>query len=747
MKRKLNNKLPLFFLLLFSFFSFVSGSFFGASLGIQKNENMSQSIIKESQKYSGASVFLDYRNEKDKFWTSDETFPQLDVFNRIVVDFKTEELVASSYFIKTQKSNPAIIYDSVGDDNYSVLTAPSLKYLGLDTKYGSDLFSDLAVDEVAIHINLARKLTPINVNIESIVGSSLTIKHILNNKPNLQKYKITAIYDDNSVSKDYSTYLGTNFVVMSKSKVLPGRNGFLFKINDVSVNVIQRLLSYVNKYFIQDNFYYDFNNSFKGTLTASVINNGTSASIGQFNENYIYYKSGFNYVVMFILLLFTVLFVLFAIDSLKLITWQISKYHLIMVPVLGFIIASVLTITMQTFSIGNVSFVLNNMYSFAMSLVLLSIYFIVFLNRKFTKHEISTDEKIKIIQQIPNLTVSSGLTTDLNNFLDSKLINDKYDFEVAVSQSNNKFKDFIYYLRYFHRSSAEIVLIRGAGVESFIPTLAAKLSRKKILLSVHGMWSDLVYLSKIKHYFSMNVIERMIFSMSDMFYTVYKGAVIKKIPSMYPEKYLGTIYNPIRISPNVIEDLEPNVISVLKNNGKIVGLYVGRISKEKGLEYLLYGLRRYLDEGGVSNLIIVLIGDGNDIDYLKKMVVDLRLTENVTFLGEKTNINNYLEVCDFFVFPSLHENHPNVILEACSKHKFIISTDVGGIKEILVHGENSLLFSPRSDTEIANALKKVINEKLYDKVDIDLFNDIVDKFSYNNFEDALINILKKASER
>ena len=61
---------------------------------------------------------------------------------------------------------------------------------------------------------------------------------------------------------------------------------------------------------------------------------------------------------------------------------------------------------------------------------------------------------------------------------------------------------------------------------------------------------------------------------------------------------------------------------------------------------------------------MLLIGEGELEEKIKKQVEELNLTEFVLFLGPKANVNEYLMAMDALIFPSFFEGMPNVVIEA-----------------------------------------------------------------------------------
>ena len=117
-------------------------------------------------------------------------------------------------------------------------------------------------------------------------------------------------------------------------------------------------------------------------------------------------------------------------------------------------------------------------------------------------------------------------------------------------------------------------------------------------------------------------------------------------------------------------------------NGKII-INVGKLKNQKGQWHLIRAFKEVVKNN--KNAKLIILGMGELEEYLKKLIVDMHLENNVFILGHKNkNIYTYMAKSDIFVFPSLYEGMPNVVLEAMACGLPIIATDCyGGNKEII----------------------------------------------------------------
>ena len=138
-------------------------------------------------------------------------------------------------------------------------------------------------------------------------------------------------------------------------------------------------------------------------------------------------------------------------------------------------------------------------------------------------------------------------------------------------------------------------------------------------------------------------------------------------------------------------------------NEKMI-LYVGRLSPEKGLEYLLKAAIKLKTQW--PNLRIVLIGDGPDKHRLRGFSESLDIEDITHFMGEQTpdEINRWLGMSDLLCLPSIREGCPNVILEAFASGRPVVGSNVGGIPEMIEDECNGFLFQPGDVNDLVNKL-------------------------------------------
>jgi len=92
---------------------------------------------------------------------------------------------------------------------------------------------------------------------------------------------------------------------------------------------------------------------------------------------------------------------------------------------------------------------------------------------------------------------------------------------------------------------------------------------------------------------------------------------------------------------------------------------------------------------------LVLIGDGPDRAAAEYLVRKMKLMRDVHFLGKQDRVYQFLSQADLFLLPSDMESFGLAALEAMACEVPVVATNVGGIPEVVEHGVDGFLFTPR----------------------------------------------------
>ena len=137
-------------------------------------------------------------------------------------------------------------------------------------------------------------------------------------------------------------------------------------------------------------------------------------------------------------------------------------------------------------------------------------------------------------------------------------------------------------------------------------------------------------------------------------------------------------------------------------------LFLGWLEESKGALELLEAAKILVNSKVYFHLTFA--GDGRYADEARNFVEKYQLTKNVTFAGwvdQKKKIS-LLKSCQIFTLPSWSEGLPNSMIEAMSAGLACVVTNVGVIKDFIVHNQDALIIKSKNIPQLANSLKKLI---------------------------------------
>lgn len=146
--------------------------------------------------------------------------------------------------------------------------------------------------------------------------------------------------------------------------------------------------------------------------------------------------------------------------------------------------------------------------------------------------------------------------------------------------------------------------------------------------------------------------------------------------------------------------------SKTKNNKKVITC-ISRLRPRKGHKYLFDALASI--ESELDDVEVWIVGDGEMREELVKQVQELKLN-NVTFLGERKDIPTLLSLSDIFVLPTTSDTLPISIIEAMFAEKPILTTNIGGIPEIIANHHTGLLVESGDSKQLAESLSLLLSD-------------------------------------
>ena len=185
----------------------------------------------------------------------------------------------------------------------------------------------------------------------------------------------------------------------------------------------------------------------------------------------------------------------------------------------------------------------------------------------------------------------------------------------------------------------------------------------------------------------------------------------------------------------------------IPENKKIL-LCLGRIAQEKSFDVIIHGYSNYLKTHDKNETILIFVGDGPDRASLEELVKELKLENNIVFLGKVNNslVPYFYMISDVFLNASISETQGLTFMEAMASSLLVLCRFDNNLVGVIDNNKTGFFFQDIND--FSNKLDYVLNldESAKDKIKQNAFNSI-DAFSEKTFYNNIIEVYKRAIRR
>jgi glycosyltransferase involved in cell wall biosynthesis len=159
---------------------------------------------------------------------------------------------------------------------------------------------------------------------------------------------------------------------------------------------------------------------------------------------------------------------------------------------------------------------------------------------------------------------------------------------------------------------------------------------------------------------------------------------------------------------------------------KFVVLFVAQVIKAKGGDIAIRAMSQV--PGSVQ---LWFVGDGPELEAIKKLSQDLNLGDRVQFLGRHSHVEPFMQAADCFICPSMWGEATGLVnLEAQSSGVPVIASEIGGIPEFVLHERTGFLFTPGDDVALAKYIRTLAeNPELHSRFCADARKTAVERYS------------------
>jgi glycosyltransferase involved in cell wall biosynthesis len=148
----------------------------------------------------------------------------------------------------------------------------------------------------------------------------------------------------------------------------------------------------------------------------------------------------------------------------------------------------------------------------------------------------------------------------------------------------------------------------------------------------------------------------------------------------------------------------------LTDDTPLLGI-VGRLVPIKDHATLFQALARLHAQGRAVHLVV--IGDGEERARLEGLAGRLGLGSRIHFLGWRVDLETILGELDVVICASINEGTPVALIEAMAAGIPVLSTDVGGVADLVTHGETGWLVPSGDPDALASGIRHLLSDRTF----------------------------------
>ena len=312
-----------------------------------------------------------------------------------------------------------------------------------------------------------------------------------------------------------------------------------------------------------------------------------------------------------------------------------------------------------------------------------------------------------------------SLVNELKKYIDVKIICFRHGvfseearsmgIDIEVVRTGNIIGDIRSVIHKVRNDGYEIIHSHGAKA-NMIAVIAGRFTKTPTVTTVHSDYR-LDYMQSARKKFSFGLINKIALRFINYYIGVSNSFREMLVKRKFNPDNIFTVYNGIDFSESGKSysraEFSKKYNLNLTDSDIVVGI-LARLHPVKGLSTFIRAAKEVL---AVNPSVKFLIGgEGEERRSLERQIRSLGLSGSITLLGYINDSYEFMSALDINVLSSISESFPYSILEGAKLRKATISTNVGGISDLVEHGENGYLFVPGDYRSLAGYIIELAND-------------------------------------
>ena len=326
-----------------------------------------------------------------------------------------------------------------------------------------------------------------------------------------------------------------------------------------------------------------------------------------------------------------------------------------------------------------------------------------------------------------------SLVKELSKYIDVKIISFRpgpfaddaqaMGIDVSVVNTGNVFGDAKKVISIIKDEGYQLIHSHGAKANMFA-AITRSFVKLPVASTVHSDYR-LDYMQSALKKYTYGIINIISLRFIDYYIAVSNNFKQMLTKRRFPTDRIFTVYNGIDFDthiPHYPRDEFSKKYNISLNDDDVLVGILARLDPVKGLSVFVQAAREVLQKN--PNVKFLIGGEGQERKSLERKVESFGIKENVLFLGWVDNPHEFMSNVDINVLTSISESFPYVILEGVRHKNATVSSNIGGVSDLIESGENGFLFDSGNYRKLAEYLLLLVNnkalrlemgEKIYDK--------------------------------